>query len=1078
MKNSLILPIRCLVVAMLLGFFKPGAAHAEPGVYKAVEWGEGYPAGIMLPPEATQVVQVAQGSHFTVALTKNGTVLAWGTDEHGEVSTPTGLDAVIAIAAGADHALALKNDGSVVGWGSNASGASTVPPGLSGVKAVAAGFYASIALKNDGSVVAWGANANVPAGLTGIVAVAAGEGFDMALKSDGTVVTWGSGDPLAVPDGLNEVSAIAAGDHHALALKNDGTVVGWGTGSGRVPVGLKEVTAIAAGFYHALALKSDGTVVAWPASNLVDPGVLNVPYGLQSVSFIAAGRSRSAAVGQPSPYYISSLGALTATDITETSATLNAVVYPYFNSTSVRFRFGIDVYLTLPIDQTITRVDGNLPVIVTRTVTGLRPGTKYYFAVVKTEGLAWKGGHSSFTTKRNAIAVTDSVEIRSKPLRFDPRKNDLDPDAVGLEIQEFTQGAHGKVEFGVSVVTSSHLQVPDGTLIYTPNLASPGNDSFSYTLRGGSRTTVTVKSLSSTAPDIVFNNGQPLTFDPLENDKPPAFGNAVIVDISQGAHGKVLLSNGLITYLPASGIAHEDQFTYTLNDQSIGLVTVLMAPVSYQAGLSNSQQVPGESTDTFFGNFGPPTLGPFSGTFRTGTLPPVKAIFAGDGAVLLKAGGAAPGIEGTRISKLGPPNGQAALVTLELQRPAVTTANSTVLYTGLANGNPKASVRIGGNVPGLEGVFFRSIIAFDGNGSTVFFLSTLQGKKVSRSNDLALFALLQDGSLRMLVRKGWGINNSTVTVLSTLVGAQGSLAEGRWRIDDHTIGVRLSFADKSQGIYSIPDDVVKLTEWKTWAVTGQPHAVLPSSFLKLSGFGLPAFGPGGVSYTARIAPYSSQVSRADNLILLHTPAAGPSTILARKADLLTSGNGAAGVAMFFDPVEGANEEVAFLGAFAGKGGKGDTGLFLGSGELIARTGQAAPGGGRWDRFISLVLPNHRGIDALFTAILTGNSTENITPANNLGLWVCLDGKAPSLLLRTGQQFVVRNKTKTIRQFVALAPTAGSIGAASGYDDEGRIHLLVTFDDNTESFIEIALLPEPAAVSAVFASPGMPALTAS
>jgi alpha-tubulin suppressor-like RCC1 family protein len=69
---------------------------------------------------------------------------------------------VTAVAAGYFHSLALKRDGTVVAWGcggSTDSGQCGVPSGLSGVTAVAAGNVNSLALKGDGTVVAWGCGA-------------------------------------------------------------------------------------------------------------------------------------------------------------------------------------------------------------------------------------------------------------------------------------------------------------------------------------------------------------------------------------------------------------------------------------------------------------------------------------------------------------------------------------------------------------------------------------------------------------------------------------------------------------------------------------------------------------------------------------------------------------------------------------------------------------------------------------------------------------------------------------------------------------------------------------------------------
>src|SRR5947207_1923734 len=93
-----------------------------------------------------------------------GTVIGWG-----QSTVPAGLNNVVAIAAGGDHSLALKRNGTVVAWGWNGGGQSTVPAGLNNVVAIAAGRNHSLALKGDGTVVAWGWNvegqSTVPAGL-------------------------------------------------------------------------------------------------------------------------------------------------------------------------------------------------------------------------------------------------------------------------------------------------------------------------------------------------------------------------------------------------------------------------------------------------------------------------------------------------------------------------------------------------------------------------------------------------------------------------------------------------------------------------------------------------------------------------------------------------------------------------------------------------------------------------------------------------------------------------------------------------------------------------------------------------
>ncbi len=146
------------------------------------------PAGPGPLPYSNLVAVAAGGGHF-VALSNNGTVVAWGNNNAGQTNVPPGLSNVVAIAAGASHTLALKGDGTVTGWGLNQNGQTTIPNGLSNVVAIAAGNFHSMALQADGTVVAWGLNdvgeTNVPRTLTNVIAIAAGQNFSMALIGNG-----------------------------------------------------------------------------------------------------------------------------------------------------------------------------------------------------------------------------------------------------------------------------------------------------------------------------------------------------------------------------------------------------------------------------------------------------------------------------------------------------------------------------------------------------------------------------------------------------------------------------------------------------------------------------------------------------------------------------------------------------------------------------------------------------------------------------------------------------------------------------------------------------------------------------
>jgi alpha-tubulin suppressor-like RCC1 family protein len=293
-------------------------------------------------PREGQVTAFAGGFWHSLALLKNGTVVAWGDNTWGQLGTGKGggnvpaevkgLKEVTAVAAGWFHSLAVLKGGTVMAWGENSRGQlgdgneadSNAPVEVKGLKeatAVAGGERHSLALLKGGTVMAWGANehgelgdgnetrSDVPVevkGLKEVTAIAAGEQDSAALLKDGKVMEWGifhGNVPLEV-EGVAEVAAIAGLDP-GLALLKDGTVKAFGVASSEVK-GLKEVSAIAGSGGHSLALRKDGKVMAWgdnQAGQLGDGTETERTEpvevrGLQEVTLIGAGRTHSFAIGR------------------------------------------------------------------------------------------------------------------------------------------------------------------------------------------------------------------------------------------------------------------------------------------------------------------------------------------------------------------------------------------------------------------------------------------------------------------------------------------------------------------------------------------------------------------------------------------------------------------------------------------------------------------------------------------------------------------------------------------------------------------------------------------------------------
>lgn len=264
---------------------------------------------LAVPPNADpHFVQVDAGryNHAVLGLTDDGTVYSWGVGFHGELGTGVGVDEkltpspivlpalaagdyVVQVSMGSEHALAVTAQGTVLAWGRNESGQlglgddttrttpTVVPasafPGLSTARIVAvsaSGADHSLALSSSGQVFAWGWNGFGQVGDNSTVdrlspvrvidnsatSISGGNGYSFAVTSAG-VYSWGinlygqlgngtTSNGLAPAlaaafPGLasgERIVEVAAGGDHVLAVSSGGTIYSWGDdGYGQLGLG-------------------------------------------------------------------------------------------------------------------------------------------------------------------------------------------------------------------------------------------------------------------------------------------------------------------------------------------------------------------------------------------------------------------------------------------------------------------------------------------------------------------------------------------------------------------------------------------------------------------------------------------------------------------------------------------------------------------------------------------------------------------------------------------------------------------------------------------------------------------------
>jgi alpha-tubulin suppressor-like RCC1 family protein len=297
------------------------------------------PVKVSLPKGVT-VTSVRSGCDFSVAQTKTGGVLSWGDNTFGQLGDATRKTrnvavnvklpkntTVTAVRAGCDDVIALTKAGTVLAWGRNDSnelgnggtknsGRPTpvsFPKGTK-IKSISAGCFHSLAITTTGKVYAWGENqlgqlgdgtmkprkkviaVHLPKGAVA-TGVSAGCYSSFAFTSNG-MYAWGNNQAgqLGLPPSTSEptpvlvvflfrgsgpgtITQLFGGCNFTVALFSKGAVLAWGDdsqgelGDGGSGVSYKPVTvklpsgekirSISAGCFDGYAQTTPGHVYAW-----------------------------------------------------------------------------------------------------------------------------------------------------------------------------------------------------------------------------------------------------------------------------------------------------------------------------------------------------------------------------------------------------------------------------------------------------------------------------------------------------------------------------------------------------------------------------------------------------------------------------------------------------------------------------------------------------------------------------------------------------------------------------------------------------------------------------------------------
>jgi VCBS repeat-containing protein len=400
----------------------------------------------------------------------------------------------------------------------------------------------------NGTTVGVTAQSNDPAGGTpGYVITADTTGGGFAINSSGVVTVANSG-------------LITAGSHTITVKANDGTL-----DSATQDFVIEAVS-------NAAPTANDDTAAATEASgsNNATPGVN--PTG-NVITGVGAGSVADSDAEDPS-------AALTVVNVgtgAEGSAD-NGSVGAFFNGSHGQLRLLSDGSYTYEVNQN----DPDVQALFDSTTT---LQDVFHYTIQDTAG----GTDSATFT----ITIQGADDAPAAVADVATVNEDAPATAIGVLANDTNDGGQKTISsasdpaHGTVVLTGGVPGAHTG-LTYQPDPNYFGPDQFTYTLNGGSTTTVDVTVTAvDDAPVAVGDSATVVedsganTINVLGNDTDIDGGPKSIQSVTQGANGTVAITNGGadLTYTPNPNFFGPDSFNYTLNGGSIGTVNVTVTAV-------------------------------------------------------------------------------------------------------------------------------------------------------------------------------------------------------------------------------------------------------------------------------------------------------------------------------------------------------------------------------------------------------------------------------------------------------------------------------------------------------------------